>query len=619
MITAKLILKIMGKKYYEFKNLCNLSKFNYVIYASFSKFRNSENFISFGLKIVNWKGKCVYQYHYTGDNLEMKFVDQIQMFMEENIIKRMFKESKLENHDYEFFCFEKSCLVCKKRFVAKNDKVCHFTPSGLYVGDVHSDCKFHYTIFPDVPVILYGCKLEEIARMFEMNKKPHVYEIFFDTKYKPRSERSFSLVFKESEQFIPNLLNRVNDFLPESDYFKGISNKIVRKIVSHSLPDNKFIDSSDLDSHPIYLKENDKIFFQLFSSVYCSTLREYINMYISFLTDLFVLIFETFRWELFNQHHLDPIHYNTISHFSFDALLLSIYFTNFRPEIIEEQTINDFFKQGIENLFENIETQQNFVCDKKKYIVEFNLCHAFNWAMNQCIPIGNFSWVENISLEKILSYPDAGNVGFILEIDLEHKPNHSRIDQFPESPFKLKRKKNLILHFRLLKLLVETNWDVVKIHKILKFDQSTWMNGYSSTNTIISENSISTSTRSIFSFVNSSIFDQTLRNLYNKDFVDKPFINGWNDQKINVHHPMYAKFTLLNLVRFLMYSFFDNISKIETDIHIISSQYNLLRIGIPVNHVYKDFLNKIRLNKNWSNYMDPFTENNFFIASYQSY
>ena len=178
-------------------------------------------------------------------------------------------------------------------------------------------------------------------------------------------------------------------------------------------------------------------------------------------------------------------------------------------------------------------TKQSFI----KFVDANNL---YGWAMSQCLPTGGFKWVKWIhglptddpalTLEgtntfksmsqwedEIIRLDDEAAKGYIFKIDLEY-PQHLRLnemhDNFPLAPESFKIEKELlspyqkalgeeigvkygseklcltlndktdyICHYRNLKFYLKHGMKLKKIHRILQFDQSPWLEPYIKFNT----------------------------------------------------------------------------------------------------------------------------------------
>lgn len=145
--------------------------------------------------------------------------------------------------------------------------------------------------------------------------------------------------------------------------------------------------------------------------------------------------------------------------------------------------------------------------------------------MSQPLPISDYEWVtESIDNQKnddittesslyydvnaILNLSDDAENGYLFEVDLDYPENlHDAHNDFPFCPEKrtlpdevveilnkknnkiekllltLYAKEKYILHYRMLKMVLRHGLILKKVHRILKFKQSTWLKPYIEMNT----------------------------------------------------------------------------------------------------------------------------------------
>ena len=131
------------------------------------------------------------------------------------------------------------------------------------------------------------------------------------------------------------------------------------------------------------------------------------------------------------------------------------------------------------------------------------------------LPVGEFAFNVEITLNEIVNTPNDASVGYFLEVDLNY-PVHLHDDHrdFPLAPTKeivqdewlgeyqlelkeqhrlpsskvkkllqtLFDKKNNVLHYKLLKIYVSLVLIVAKVHRVLQFKQANWLAPYISLN-----------------------------------------------------------------------------------------------------------------------------------------
>ena len=139
-----------------------------------------------------------------------------------------------------------------------------------------------------------------------------------------------------------------------------------------------------------------------------------------------------------------------------------------------------------------------------------------SWTMSECLPYGEFNWLKNVNEFDVNSINEKSDMGYFLEVDLEYLDElHELHNDYPHAPEKhavtndmlsqnckkiadkydikvgdvkklipnLRNKTKYVLHYRNLQLYLFLRMKLIKIHKMLKFEQSNWMKKYIDFNT----------------------------------------------------------------------------------------------------------------------------------------
>ena len=140
-----------------------------------------------------------------------------------------------------------------------------------------------------------------------------------------------------------------------------------------------------------------------------------------------------------------------------------------------------------------------------EYLDKNNL---YGWAVSGYLPYGGFKWLKNVD-----NFGEKSPIGYILEVDLEYPDEllvlHNDNPLSPAIPYDMVsdysktiagkyrikvndvrklilnfcNKTNYVVHYRSLPLYLSLGMKLTKIHKVLKFKQSTWMKKYIDFNT----------------------------------------------------------------------------------------------------------------------------------------
>ena len=143
------------------------------------------------------------------------------------------------------------------------------------------------------------------------------------------------------------------------------------------------------------------------------------------------------------------------------------------------------------------------------FITYLDKNNLYGWSMSEYLPYGEFEWLENVDKFDVNSINEKSEIGYFLEVDLEYSDElHELHNDYPLAPEKLavtndmlskyckeiadeydikvgdakklipnlKNKTKYVLHYRNLELYLFLGMKLTKIHRVLKFKQSDWMN-----------------------------------------------------------------------------------------------------------------------------------------------
>ena len=165
--------------------------------------------------------------------------------------------------------------------------------------------------------------------------------------------------------------------------------------------------------------------------------------------------------------------------------------------------------------------------------------------MSTYLPTGNFKWnTEEWNKEKIMNLNDEAETGYLLQVDLKipHE-KHDYFNDYPlcpenisikktdlngwqqenykESPVKklcltLYDKKDYIINYRYLKLVLSLGYELVSVNKVLQYNQSNFLKKYIDLNTnarIAAKNDFE---KDFYKLLNNSVYGKTMENVRNR-------------------------------------------------------------------------------------------------------
>ena len=147
-------------------------------------------------------------------------------------------------------------------------------------------------------------------------------------------------------------------------------------------------------------------------------------------------------------------------------------------------------------------------CDENKessYLKYWDISNLYGLAMSQTLPVNNFESIEDTSqfneekksykLQKLKSYNEESNEGSFLKVDVKYpEKSHERQNDLPFLPKRMKIEKveklagNLrdkieyLIHIKNLTQALNHGL-VLKVFRVIKFNQNTWLKTYIAMNT----------------------------------------------------------------------------------------------------------------------------------------
>ena len=159
-------------------------------------------------------------------------------------------------------------------------------------------------------------------------------------------------------------------------------------------------------------------------------------------------------------------------------------------------------------------------------VADANNLHG--WAMIQPLPVDSFKWVRNVSKRDedfVKNYDEDDGKGYILEADVEYPKNlhdlHSDLPFLPErmkidkcSKFvcNLHDKKNVV-QIRSLKQALNQGLILQKVHRVIQFNQETWLKPYIDTNAELRKQAKNDFEKDFFKLMNNFVFGKAMENV----------------------------------------------------------------------------------------------------------
>lgn len=593
------------------------------------------------------------------------------------------------------FKSEKQCHICGVPYTGVEVPVRdHSHITGEYRGSAHSECNRHYQESRYVPVVFHNLSHYDshfIVKKLAVNEEGNMSAIALNDELYISFTKTFPA---EKGKFINFIKFRFIDsfrFMPSSlDYLASLISSEKKKIThmqmgkysenqikllekkgifcydymdSWSRLDDDRLPSKDLfyskltESH--ISDEDYKHALLVWDSFGIKSLGEYSDLYMQ--TDILLLadVFENFRETCYKIYGLDPAHYITAPSLTFDAMLK---YTKVEIELLTDVDMLLFVERGIRGGISQCSKRYAKANNKRleaghkpgsdpNYLIYLDANNLYGHAMSQYLPLKGFKWCEKeFSAETISKIADNSDIGYIFEVDLEYpKDLHKLHSDYPLCPEKrpvsesskqskllltLYDKERYVVHYKMLKLILQQGLKLKKIHKVLQFDQSPWLKPYIDLNTGLRMRATSDFDKNFFKLMVNAIFGKTMENVRGRvdiklktkwegrygarKLIVQPNYKRWtafdpnfvaihmNHTKILMNKPISIGMAVLDISKEMMYDFFYNYLKRKYNerVELMYTDTDSFILNVKTECFYTDMMDDIDERYDTSDYAE---------------
>ena len=403
-------------------------------------------------------------------------------------------------------------------------------------------------------------------------------------------------------------------------------------------------------------------------------LGQYHDLYLR--TDVLLLtdVYENFRDLCLEYYGLDPAHYFTLPNFAWDAMLLK---TEVKIDPLTDQEMYEMIEKGLrggmcqvshkEAKANNRYMGEDYDENKpSSYITYLDANNLYGLAMSMKLPTGKLKWIKKILTEKMIrDWNDNDDHAYILEVDLEYPHEiHDEHSDYPLAPenmciskdllsehqldlhrhyyngkeaknekqpkliLNLKDKEHYVVHIKSLRYYLEKGMKLKKVHRGVKFKQSSWLKPWIDFNTNKRKEAKSDFEKDMFKLMNNAVYGKTMENVRKHiDFelvstqsriqkcINNPNYKGCHiinedlvgvekiKSKVKLNKPIFLGMTILDLSKQHMYSFYYDVlkQKYKENIRLIYTDTDSYVLKTMTNDVYDDF-NTIKEHMDFSGY-----------------
>ena len=241
---------------------------------------------------------------------------------------------------------------------------------------------------------------------------------------------------------------------------------------------------------------------------------------------------------------ISPLYFVSLPGYTWEC---GLKYTNMKLQTLQDKDMILLLENGIRGGISGVMGDRYVKSDKDKNILYFDATNLHGFGMSQSLPYDEIKFeTENVCLEEILNTSDDNDIGYFLEVDLEYPHNIRQKTKYfpfvpenkliskddfgpymksimPENYVSHKKlicdwtdKRNYLIQYRMLKFYVRHGMKVKKIHSVISFKQSKWLEKYIDFNTQKRNQAVTDFEKDFYKLLNNAFYGKTMENVRNR-------------------------------------------------------------------------------------------------------
>ena len=275
---------------------------------------------------------------------------------------------------------------------------------------------------------------------------------------------------------------------------------------------------------------------KVFEELELKNLGDYHDLYVQSHTLLRADVLENFRNECIELYGLDLVHFLSAPGLSWQAALKK---TGVKLELLTDIDMILMIEKGIRGRIchaihryakANNKYMKNYDKDIiSSYLMYLDANNLYGRAMSQKLPVNGFKWVKELSKFNesfIKGYDENSDKENFLEVDVEypkklfnlHKdlpflPERKKNEKCNKHVCDMQDKENYVVHIRALKQALNRGLILKKVHRVIQFNQESWLKPYIDINTKKRKEPKNEFEKDFFKLMNNAVFGKTVENV----------------------------------------------------------------------------------------------------------
>ena len=258
---------------------------------------------------------------------------------------------------------------------------------------------------------------------------------------------------------------------------------------------------------------------------------------------LLACVFEKFIKISVNQYDINPLYCVSLPGYTWQC---GLKYTGINLQTLQDKDmillLENNIRGGISSVMGDRYVESNG--DKKILYVDAN--NLYGHSMSEPLPYDEIKFDNDVNLEDIINTPDDSDIGYFVEVDLKYPDNiKEKTKNFPFAPENKKinpdnfndymkeiksnnyiqtkklicdrsDKKNYLGHYRMLKFYIRHGMIIDKVHNVISFSQSRWLEKYINFNTQRRNQAVNDFEKDFYKLLNNAFYGKTMENVRNR-------------------------------------------------------------------------------------------------------
>ena len=258
---------------------------------------------------------------------------------------------------------------------------------------------------------------------------------------------------------------------------------------------------------------------------------------------LLACVFEKFIKVSVNEFGINPLYCVSLPGYTWQC---GLKYTGINLQTLQDKDMILLLENNIRGGISSVMGDRYVKSDKNKKILYIDANNFYCDSMSQPLPYDEIKYDNNIKLEDILNTRDDNDMGYLIEVDLKYPnnikektknfpfcPENKKIipDKFNDNMKEIKPdtyiqnkklicdwsdKENYLVHYRMLKFYIRHGMIVERVHSIISFKQSRWLEKDINFNTQKRNQAVNDFEKDFYKLLNNAFYGKTMENVRNR-------------------------------------------------------------------------------------------------------